>query len=369
MIGTILPCRQRFDTRSAIIAPRSPVLAGVEWLGSRVPYHEAAVKGDTFATTWAEDGLLYTSCGDPCWGGKPGGDSGLDVEAISGEPPLWTIRKVNVMPGYLGSGGLGPKPTGMIAVDGALYLACQNWNGGSVPEVPRPLADIATETGHGWDAQIVVSRDRGATWNPAVAGGLTAMFPGRTFGAPAFINTGRGHAGAPDGWIYAISGEGWDNGNACRLGRVERECILSADAWEWVCGYHDDGRPQWSGELARAVPVLVHPGYLGTVEMVWLAGIERYLLLSWHHKVKASCDAGSELVIYDAPQPWGPFTLVHHEDPWEDAEVNPYNPRLPLAWFDQQRLEGWLLFSGSWRNGGSSPHYRAHARRFRLRRA
>lgn len=367
MIGPIPPCRQRFASHSSVLAPRSPVFAGLEWLGERVAYPEAAVKGDTFPVTWAADGLIYTACGDPCWGGKPGGDMGLDVESIRGTPADWKIAKVNVMPDYIGAGGLGPKPTGMLALDGALYLACQNWNGGRIPEVAKPLNDIAMETGHGWDGQIIVSHDRGLTWQPSITGHTAPMFPGRSFASPAFINAGREHAGAPDAWIYAISGEGWDNGNACRLGRVARDRILDAGAWQWVGGYAADGQPQWTGELAKAVPVLVHPGYLGTVEMVYLSRLGRYLLLSWHHKVKASCDAGSELVIYDAPQPWGPFTLVHHEDPWESAEVNPYNPRLPLAWFDQERLEGWLLFSGSWRNGGTSPYYRANARRFRLR--
>jgi hypothetical protein len=81
---------------------------------------------------------------------------------------------------------------------------------------------------------------------------------------------------------------------------------------------------------------------------------------------KCNPDAGSELIIYDAPEPWGPFTMVHHEDPWETSELNPYNPRLPLKWFNADRLEGWMLFSGSWRDGGRTPAYRTHVRPFRL---
>jgi hypothetical protein len=41
----------------------------------------------------------------------------------------------------------------------------------------------------------------------------------------------------------------------------------------------------------------------------------------------------------------------------------------PLTWADDEKLEGYLLFSGSWRNGGSSEFYRVHVRRFRLERA
>jgi hypothetical protein len=119
--------------------------------------------------------------------------------------------------------------------------------------------------------------------------------------------------------------------------------------------------------MKRAVPVISHPGYLGMVDMVYLSSLRRYLLLGWRNKVKSDPDAGSELIVYDAPEPWGPFTIVHHEDPWESVELNPYNPRLPLKWFDHERLEGWLLFSGSWRLDGLSPTYRAHVRKFRLK--
>ncbi|MGH9613737.1 MAG: hypothetical protein ACRD4P_11715, partial [Bryobacteraceae bacterium] len=69
------------------------------------------------------------------------------------------------------------------------------------------------------------------------------------------------------------------------------------------------------------------------------------------------------------PEPWGPFTFVYHEDPWESVALNPYSPRMPLKWFDHAKQRGWLLFSGSWRSGGKTPDYRAHVRPFRLRTA
>ena len=72
-----------------------------------------------------------------------------------------------------------------------------------------------------------------------------------------------------------------------------------------------------------AVPVIPHPGYLGAVDMVYISSLRRYLLLGWRNKVKADPDAGSELIVYDAPEPWGPFTIVYHEDPWESVELNP----------------------------------------------
>jgi hypothetical protein len=325
-----------------------------------VPYPEMEKRGDTFPVTWARDDRLYTSAGDPVW---PDKESGLDFECLDGPAPDFRISRPNRMDDFRGAGGAGPKPTGLISVNGVLYLAFQNATGRG--DRITDNADVIINYGHGYDAQIIASSDFGLSWKPSLKEIEKPMFPGRLFGAPAFINFGKDNEGARDNFVYAISGEGWDNGVHCRLGRVPRETILQRESWEWVSSI-ETGGPSWTHNMADASPVLTHPGYLGAVDMVYLRSLKRYLLLAWRNKVKADPDAGSELLIYDAPEPWGPFTFVYHEDPWESIALNPYNPRLPLKWFDHAKLEGWLLFSGSWRSGGKTPTYRAHVRPFRL---
>jgi hypothetical protein len=167
--------------------------------------------------------------------------------------------------------------------------------------------------------------------------------------------------------VYAISGGGWYNGCQRWLGRVPEDSILDRASWEWVSALSPKGDPEWSKDVKLAVPVISHPGYLRMVDMVHLSSLRRYLLLGWRNKVKSDPDGGSELIVYDAPEPWGPFTIVYHEDPGESVELNPYNPRLPLKRFDPGKMEGRLLFSGSWRSGGQMPTYRAHVRKFRLK--
>jgi hypothetical protein len=349
-------------TRSIVEGPRSQVVTGLEWLGEQIPCPEAGKRGDTFPLTWAADDAIYTSAGDPVWPDK--NKSGLDVERILGNPPDYRIDRISEMADYKGWGGEGPKPTGLISVKGTLYLAFQNLTGKG--DQTRDNPDVVANYGHGYDAQIVSSSDFGKSWRPDIKAISTPMFPGRTFGAPAFVNFGKDNLGARDKFVYAISGEGWDDGSHCRLGRVPEESILDRKSWEWVRALSPKGGPQWSKDMNLAVPVITHPGYLGAVDMVYISSLRRYLLLGWRNKVKADPDAGSELIVYDAPEPWGPFTIVHHEDPWESVELNPYNPRLPLKWFDHEKLEGWLLFSGSWRSGGQTPTYRVHVRKFRL---
>ena len=265
---------------------------------------------------------------------------------------------------FRGWGGAGPKPTGMISVGGVLYLAFQNATGKG--DSVRDNADVVMNYGHGYDAQIVASSDFGRTWRPTLKELDKPMFPGRIFGAPAFVNFGKDNKDARDGYVYAISGEGWDNGIHCRLGRVPHDKILHRESWEWVRAI-GASEPVWTRKMTDATPILTHPGYLGMVDMVYLQAAKRYLLLAWRNKVKADPDSGSELLIYDSSEPWGPFTFVYHEDPWESVALNPYNPRLPLKWFDHTTQAGWLLFSGSWRSVGKTPTYRVHVRPFRLR--
>jgi len=86
--------------------------------------------GDTYPMTWADDDNIYTSSGDPNWGIK---EDGLDFERFSGYAPDYKVHKVNDMIHYKGIGGNGVKPSGLICVDGVLYLAFQNLLGRKPP--------------------------------------------------------------------------------------------------------------------------------------------------------------------------------------------------------------------------------------------
>ncbi len=66
-----------------LLSVKSEYIKAFEWCGDRLSYPEADIKGDTFPMTWAEDGEVYTSAGDPNWGES---FSGLDVEKFSGGP-------------------------------------------------------------------------------------------------------------------------------------------------------------------------------------------------------------------------------------------------------------------------------------------
>jgi len=336
---------------------QSDLLTGLTWQGARIPY-PGRFKGDTFPITWADDDVLYSSAGDTVSEEKK---DGLNIVAFHGDTDSYTIDVLNPMLDFTGWGGAGLKPTGMLCRQGVLYLFAHNLG---------KSADV--ELGHGYDAQVFCSFDKGKTWQPDLKSVEKApMFPGRSFGSPAFINYGKDHQGATDRYVYALSGVGWANGDYLVLGRVNGAQIMNRDAWRFVSGMDSDGAPIWSEDVSAAKPVLEDVGFLGCPEAIYVASIKRYLVFSWHFKVrrpdKWSPDDGSELAVYESPNPWGPFSVVAKLD-WENEPVTPYNPRVPLKWFNPETLEGVLLFSGSWRDGGSSEYYRAHVRRFRLER-
>jgi hypothetical protein len=338
------------------------VINGLEWLSERIPYPEPSVTGDTFPMTWADDGEIYTSAGDPMWG-ECTHDHGMDVEKIVGCPPHYQIMRPHLLPDMMGYGGDGPKPTGMICVGGVLYLAFQNMLGRKPPA-------HGTKCQHGSDAHIICSHDKGKTWEPSFKDIKTPMFPGHLFGGPAFVNYGKNNEGARDEYVYAVSGDQFDNGSELRLGRVPKDRILDADAWEWVSDFGHDGVPNWAGNLAESVPVLMKERSISLPEMVYLRKIERYLLLTWRLREDFSPADGTDLFIYESPEPWGPFSLVHFEEMWEGKLVNPYCPRLALKWMEPDGVTGWLQFSGSWNSPhdrqGYRPYYRSNVRKFRL---
>jgi hypothetical protein len=342
--------------------PKSTFIKSFEWTGARLGYGDSEVKGDTFPMTWADDDHIYASAGDPLWGETK---DGLDVEKFTGGPTDYKIEKVNPMNDYKGWGGDGVKPSGMICVNGILYLAFQN-----LRRLRKPAHGMASQ--HGSDAQIVYSCGtsavpKGQWWVPALPNIAAPMFPGYKFGGPAFINFGKNNANARDEYVYAVSGDQWDNGGNLRLGRVPADEIMQREAWKFVCAFQPNGEPAWASDLDAAIPILSLHRWLGLPEMVYLAGIKRYLLLTWRLHRDFSGDDGTDLLIFESPEPWGPFSLVHFEEYWQGKEFTPYAPRIPLKWMAPDGKSGWLQFSGSWTPAGQKAgYYRSHVRPFKL---
>jgi len=374
-----------------------------DWIGPRIPTATPLVRGDTYPITWADDNGLYSGSGDPWWMMLDGkyygtndwreteevyrGTSGLVIEKFPDGPEPFNVERVNDMPGFIGGGGCGPKPTGMICVDSKLYFAAQNLLGSKPPR-------FREKSQHGSDATILCSEDYGKTWNPDLNKllydmeseqyerssnygigwktspeervsyqGWEPMFPGNLFGGPSFVQFGKNNADAIDEYIYAVSPDQWDNGRELRLGRVHKEHIMDRAKWEFAIPDDDKG-VQWTKDLEGSKPILSIDGHMSLAEMVYIRSIQKFILVTGAFHTDFRTPTGSELTILESGKPWGPFSLVHYEWMWYKREMAGYNPRIPMKWLDQESLEGYLLNSGDWETG--APYYLPQIRKFKF---
>lgn len=390
------------------LIPQSDRYSELRWIGDRIPCATYNHRGDTHPQTWADDDNTYIGTGDPLWIDENGvaktpGDfdqskpavadyvfrriTGLVFESLTGDPEHFDIRRENDMTSFIGWGGSGPKPSGMISVDGVLYYAVQNLLGWKAPR-------HGVNSQHGSDCTILRSTDHGKTWAPCLDalldehwkdyspnGGVgpwnwpvsenlrthirdwEPMFPGNLFGGLSFVQFGKDNADAVDGYVYAVSGDHWDNGSELRLGRVPKDKIMDRSAWEFAIP-HEDGSVEWTEWLVRSEPILAIERHVSLPEMVYLTGEKKYLLLTWAMHQDFTTKKGSELTVLESDHPWGPFRLVHYEWMWYNSEAGHYCPRVPLKWFDQEKLEGYLLYSGNWEV--QAEYYRPQLRKFKL---
>jgi hypothetical protein len=293
--------------------------------------------GDLWPTCWADDDNLYGANGDGRgFSDLPFADvvvnriTGTPDTAISGERLATGADVANV---WADPSLYNRKPTGIICVDGALYLAVQDLR---TPPCPACFNDAP-------NASISRSDDHGRTWQKT----RTALFTDHRFTTVFFIDYGKDngnavHALGPANgrYVYAYGLDGnWRDSysdtvpdpTSLYLARVPKEHIQDRSRWEFFSGLGEAGRPRWSGSIDARVAVLtdtrrVYPtvlnGYQGisniTVisqgSVVYNRPLRRYLYTSWTEYT---------FEFYEAPQPWGPWKLFFRHDaggyPWFGA--------------------------------------------------
>jgi hypothetical protein len=194
--------------------PSSPLIAAVEWAPEDEIIRRAR-GSDTFPITRGDDGHLYTAYADG-WGFEPllPKKLSLGVARVEGFPP--DFRGVNIRSPIeeAGDGRRGRKASGMLMVDGRLYMWLRN-------------ADR-----QGRESQLVWSEDRGRTWTEA-------DWRFERFGYPTFLNFGRNYTGARDDFVYVYSHDNpsaYEPADRFILMRVPSDRIGERDAYELFAG-------------------------------------------------------------------------------------------------------------------------------------
>jgi len=298
--------------------PHSPVIKSVEF--APLSSVDRKAKGsDNWPITWGDDNALYTAYGDG-WGFEPRTEIklSLGIARITGGPENLAGANIRTVSGErVGQGRYGPKVSGMLMVDGVLYMLVRN-------------------TGN---SQLARSEDRGQTWtweNWRFAEG---------FGCPAFLNFGKDYQGARDGYVYIYSHDAetaYLSADRTALARVPKNRIRDRSAYDFFTGFDTSGNPRWTNDIRLRAAVFVNPGQCYRTSVTYNPGLKRYMMC----QIIAGGDSrfSGGFGIYDAPEPWGPWTTVYYTREWDTGPGE--SCHLPSKWMSPDGTECYLVFSG-----------------------
>jgi len=307
--------------------PPSPVIRSFDWDPADT-IRRAAKDGDNWPVTWSDDGALYTTWGDGT-GFPPRTDRKLSCgfARVTGGPTDFAGENIRTTAEQLGDGRQGLKGWGILSIDGVLWL----WFG---------HADQ-----RGGAARLAWSKDRGKNWTLA-----DWTFP--EFGLIGFINYGKDYAGGPDDVVYCYSHDGpLADTPADRfiLMRAPRTRLAERAAWEFYAGKTPEGVVRWSADINDRQAAFEHKDACLRSAITWNAGLGRYLW--WQaipqpagHRDRGDTRFEGGFGIYDAPEPWGPWTTAYFTPKWD---VGPgEHGDFPSAWMTDNGRRLYLVFSG-----------------------
>jgi CubicO group peptidase (beta-lactamase class C family) len=303
--------------------PPSKAITGITWAPKETILRQA--KGsDNWPLTWADDDRQYTAYGDG-WGFEPflPKKLGLGFARVEGNPPDFKGENIPSPTGeQFGAGARAKKASGILCVGGVLYLWTRNAG----------------------NAQLAWSKDHGRTWEWADWKLSTS------FGCPTFLNFGKDYAGARDGWVYVYSPDAdsaYQAADRMVLARVPKERIVDRTAYEFFRGLDGRREPLWSKEIADRGAVFAHQGRCYRSGIAFNAALNRYLwvqIIPGTEGKQADTRFEGGFGVYDAPEPWGPWTTVYFTEKWD---VGPgESSSFPTKWMSADGLTVHLVFSG-----------------------
>jgi hypothetical protein len=268
---------------------------------------------DNWPVTWARDGSLFAAYGDG-WGFEPRADRKLSLgfARIEGGPEGFVGVNVRSPTGErVGDGSAGAKTSGLLSVDGVLYMWVRNLE----------------------NAQLAWSPDDGRTWE----WGFRFQ---ESFGSPTFLNFGSDYAGSRDDFVYVYSQDGpsaYEPDDRVVVARVPKQRIRERDAYEFFSGNDVSGRPRWSGEVRERAGTFEYRGSCRRSEVIFAPGLGRYLMA-------LGFDSEGGWGVFEAPEPWGPWRTVYFTRRWDLGDTHSY--RLPTRWIGDRGRSLYVVVSG-----------------------
>lgn len=307
--------------------PPSPLIEAIEWAPAAAIVRRAK-DGDNWPVTWGADDAIYTTWGDGT-GFAPKVERKLSCgfARVTGGPEDFVGTNVRSPAEQLGDGRKGKKGWGILSIGGTLHL----WLG---------HADLS-----GAGMQLAWSSDAAKSWT-------LADWQFEELGLIGFVNFGRDYAGARDDYVYGYSHDGPKADTPADrfvLLRAPKDRLRERAAWEFFQRRDEAGRPVWTSDFARRGSVFDNAGNCLRSAMTYNAGLRRYL---WWQQIPLPAGARDRgdtrfeggFAIYDAPEPWGPWTTAYFTPRWD---VGPgEHADFPSKWMSADGRTLNLVFSG-----------------------
>jgi hypothetical protein len=313
--------------------------------------------GDTYYNCKSNDGTTYLTSDDTTgWQESGAGSShfsALELAKFTSESPLAGIT-VNPLVAYgpasvgTGDDNRSEKSSGLFCMNGKIFMAVGR-------QTNAATGGMGTATAYmQYSGQVIASGDKGASWNnfqsPTTfnaSGSVTSPASASIFGTTptnmasatfvmycaddgtiGYLSACNRHDNA-DAYVYLMANDGyWDSGNALYLARVPRAKLAELSAADYQFYTGGDGRLDSSwGAQTSAAEVISNAGKLGEPNVQYVPALNRYLLLTFSYpQGLATSDSHPEhtqWLGYEAPHPWGPWTLISSTD-WPTQGY--YNP-------------------------------------------
>jgi CubicO group peptidase (beta-lactamase class C family) len=320
-IGPIIvnPLMQAFADRIAAPYPPSPVIKTVEWAEKKNIVRHAR-GSDNWPITWGQDDALYTAYGDGN-GFKPFVPEKLSLgfARVKGSPMQIAGENIRSTSGeQKGEGPSGRKASGLLMIDGTLFMWVRNAG----------------------NSQLAWSADQAKTWT------WSDWKFTESFGCPTFLNFGRDYAGARDEFVYVYSPDtntAYEPADRLVLARVPKNHLSERSAYEFFVRIEPNGNAVWSHDITDRGSVFSNPGAVCRSHVTYSTALRRYLLIVIGPAVDSRFAGG--FGVYDAPEPWGPWTTAFYTDAWD---VGPgESASFPSKWLSADGRSAWLVFSGN----------------------
>lgn len=319
----------------------SPIIDKIQFNWSS--HMRFATGSDNWPVTWADDDHQYAVWGDGggFYGTNSIGRTSIGVARIEGN---WhDFKPLNVWGGYNAENGHNQigKSYGIVCIDQVLYMWVGMFN---------------TKEDQFKEVKLASSKDHGATWEFA----HWSFTREEGIMMPTLCNFGRNYEGAKDEYVYSYlirfqSYEGEDDYEDkvdwlnCQkpgkidLVRVHKSEILNRDSYSFYAGLKAND-PVWTKDVNQRQPVFENPDGVGwCINVSYNLGLKRFMLTTEHTETHRG-----NIGIFDAPNPWGPWTTVCYQQNWGEGHIplNTFFWNFSNKWASEDGKSFTLIFTG-----------------------